>query len=163
MGATNVLAAIAQIQTTPQTDLTFTPTRYPYTYASDYMKKHWLKLLPVGIRTLYTDDELSGSRGIASQARQFWAEAEGVEDEWLARQLADAYLKQEGIPNPKIAAGEELDDQQLQLNIRDLIAHWRKYGTRYYRDAAQQLEDVLAGVPVPDAAHRSSVIGLHRY
>lgn len=156
MSATDVRVRIEKVQDQTRPPEAFIPSRYPYKYAADFMRGHWQELLPFDVAGLFETDDLSGSRGVAAMARRLWAESAGVEDEWLARQLADAFLKQERIPNPHLA-GDEPGEEQVLLNVRDLAAAWRKFGTVVQREAAQQLEDVLAGVPVADAVNRSAV------
>lgn len=57
-----------------------THSRYPYTYAADYLR---------GI------SETLISRCDASQIRHAIAKAIGIDDEILAKKLADAYIEQE--------------------------------------------------------------------
>jgi hypothetical protein len=58
--------------------------RYPYTYAADYLREK------VG------NDYDKGliSRAAASQARSVIAEALGIPDETVAKELADLYLQE---------------------------------------------------------------------
>ena len=60
--------------------------RYPYTYAADYMRT----------ATVDQDDLAAGcsiSRAQASRIRQAIALAIGMDDDELARKLADQYLR----------------------------------------------------------------------
>lgn len=69
-----------------------TDTRYPYTYAADYL------------RTKIGDDYGKGliSRASAAQARVIIASVTGVDEREIACQLADAYCRENGIkPEPK--------------------------------------------------------------
>lgn len=81
----------------------FSPTRYPYTYAADFLRSH------AGI----VPDEIAGaswrqfpSRGEASRMRRKWASELGMGDEDLARKFADAYLREHHINKP----GSDLED-----------------------------------------------------
>ena len=70
-----------------------TDSRYPYTYAADYVR---------GFVTDYDEtlrvQKTTMSRSEASQARKAFAIALGMDDEELARKLADAYLAANRIP-----------------------------------------------------------------
>lgn len=95
--------AIQAVESAPPVG-TFSATRYPYTYAADYLRTHW-QIVPEEITEQIADDEaramaLMASRGVASKARQMWAEALGIADEDAARLLADAYLAEHGITKP---------------------------------------------------------------
>jgi hypothetical protein len=76
--------------------LRFIPSRYPYTYAADFLRGH-PDMVPAWLR-----DELDGSRGSASQVRTKWAERLGIDDREAAEILANAYLEEnkvEDVPN----------------------------------------------------------------
>lgn len=70
----------------------YLPSRYPYTYAADFLRSHW-DLVPEDIR----DGLDSGSRGDASYARQQMASAWAVEDDALAIVLANGYLIENNV------------------------------------------------------------------
>lgn len=72
--------------------LTYIPTRYPYTYACDFMRQ-FPTVIPVDAGPI--PDGMS--RADASRLRQRWAEIERREDDDLACVLADAYLQVHGI------------------------------------------------------------------
>ncbi len=88
----------------------FSPTRYPYTYACDFMRQ-FTGVIPAAIledegliariRHNHPDGWAAGagamSRSEASQFRQAWAAVEGRDDDDLARTLADAYLRVHNI------------------------------------------------------------------
>lgn len=70
----------------------YLPSRYPYTYAADFLRAHW-DLIPEDIR-----EELDPtSRGDASHARTQMASAWALEDEDLAKVLANAYLVEKNV------------------------------------------------------------------
>jgi hypothetical protein len=72
--------------------LTYVPTRYPYTYACDFMRQ-FPRVIPVDAGRV--PDGMS--RSDATEIRQRWAEIERRTDEDLAIALADAYLQVHGI------------------------------------------------------------------
>jgi hypothetical protein len=74
------------------TVLTCVPSRYPYTYAYDFMRQ-FPNVIPIDAGPI--PDGMSRSQ--ASQIRQRWAEIERREDDDLACVLADAYLRVHGI------------------------------------------------------------------
>lgn len=82
-----VLATIAQIEARPTTGETFIPTRYPYTYAYDYLRSH---ATDFGI-----DQDTAGSRSAtAGWLRQHLGY--GSDDPRhlpIVEALADAYMK----------------------------------------------------------------------
>lgn len=79
----------------------FSGSRYPYTYACDFLRTHW-DIVPKEIdQQVPASDPRIHSRSEASRARQLWAEATGVEDEAAAQMLADAYLHEHGIWKPE--------------------------------------------------------------
>jgi predicted protein tyrosine phosphatase len=64
-----------------------TDSRYPYTYAADYVRAFVTDFNEeIGMRTT------TMSRSEAAQARKAFAIALGMDDAELARKLADAYL-----------------------------------------------------------------------
>jgi len=63
-------------------------SRYPYTYACDYVRE----------LAGYGDHGTKLSRSEASKIRAGIAAALGIEDEYLARKLADYYSQ---LPHPK--------------------------------------------------------------
>lgn len=71
----------------------FIPSRYPYTYAADFLRAH-PEMVPGHIRKELVVIE---SRSDASRARQRWAEELGIDDADAAEVLADAYLKENGV------------------------------------------------------------------
>jgi hypothetical protein len=71
----------------------FTPGRYPYTYASDFLRAH-TDLIPADIVNRLT---VVQARSDASRARTEMAERMGVEDVTLACVLADAYLIENNV------------------------------------------------------------------
>ncbi len=71
---------------------TFIPTRYPYTYAADFLRQ-FPHVVPVDAGPV----PLNMSRSDASQIRRRWAEVEGRDDDEFAQVLADAYLRVHGI------------------------------------------------------------------
>jgi len=87
----------------------YSPTRWPYTYAADFVRTHprllplssWDTLLPVL------------SRADASHAIGLWAEQLGVTHESLARVLADGYLIEHGI------SLNAADEQRYALPYRE--------------------------------------------
>jgi hypothetical protein len=84
----------------------FSPTRYPYTYACDFLRNN-TSVVPLEVRDAYwaARDELAPSlmsRAQASGLRQAWAQSEGMSDDELAAVLADAYLAVNRIQKPEI-------------------------------------------------------------
>lgn len=82
----------------------FSPTRYPHTYAADFLRNH-VHVVPLAVRDTYwqTRGELAPSmmsRAQSSGMRQAWAATEGMADEELAFVLADAYLVVNRIQRP---------------------------------------------------------------
>lgn len=71
----------------------FIPSRYPYTYAADFLRAH-PEMVPGHIRKELIVIE---SRSDASLARERWAEDLGIDDADAAEVLADAYLKENGV------------------------------------------------------------------
>lgn len=86
---------------TPKTEETFSPTRYPYTYACDYLCSHPHIVPPEVYES--NDDELwnvhdvTMSRAQASRVRKVWAALTGISDDQAAILLANAYLKAAGL------------------------------------------------------------------
>lgn len=75
----------------------FIPTRYPYTYACDYLRTHQ-KVVPEAIRSAWkAEAPPSWSRADASAVRQHWAKADGLDDAALAEVLALQYMRENGI------------------------------------------------------------------
>ena len=66
-----------------------TDSRYPYTYACDYIR---------GLSPIQYGEGIMLSRSDASQIRQGIAQAIGIDDHQLACKLADAFLKQQNDP-----------------------------------------------------------------
>ncbi len=105
---TTVDDLVAQIP--PERREQFSPTRYPYTYACDFMRQN-PNIIPAGVASdtdladrldrHYPDGHMRTgnlmSRSEASSIRQAWARMEGRDDGDLARVLADAYLRVNGI------------------------------------------------------------------
>lgn len=80
-----------------QTSNPYTPGRYPYTYACDFIRTN-PHVVPAAVRFQVTaDDPTMFSRAEASQLIDLWATAEGRTVEDLARTLADAYMRLNGI------------------------------------------------------------------
>jgi hypothetical protein len=71
----------------------FSPSRYPYTYAADFLRAH-PEMVPGHIRQKMVVIE---SRSDASQARSLWADELGIDDADAAEVLANAYLKENGV------------------------------------------------------------------
>lgn len=95
----NLVAQVAR-----DTGERFSPTRYPYTYAADFLRGH-VHVVPLKVRDAYwqTRGELAPSmmsRAQSSGMRQAWAQSEGMADEELAAVLADAYLVVNRIEKP---------------------------------------------------------------
>lgn len=67
---------------------TFIPTRYPYTYAADFLRQ-FPHVIPVDAGPV----PQGMSRAESAQIRKHWAEIEGRSDEEFATMLADAYLR----------------------------------------------------------------------
>lgn len=100
--STTVESLIAQIP--PERREQFSPTRYPYTYACDFIRQN-LHVVPAEVAgdesvADYFENGLM-SRAQASRVRQVWAQVEGREDEELARVLADAFMQVHGIVRPE--------------------------------------------------------------
>jgi hypothetical protein len=79
----------------PPTGLRFIESRYPYTYAADFLRAH-VEMVPAWLQ-----DRLDGSRGAASKVRSEWAERMGISDYAAAETLALAYIvenKVEDVP-----------------------------------------------------------------
>lgn len=83
----------------------YIPTRYPYTYAADFMRIN-PHIIPSDVYDLAEREERQRegeyfgtllSRAQASRIRRLWAERTGQKDEDLARKHADAYLIGHGI------------------------------------------------------------------
>jgi len=72
--------------------LTYVPSRYPYTYACDFMRQ-FPRVIPGDVGPI--PDGMS--RAEARQIRQRWAWIEQRTDEDLAVVLANAYLRVHGI------------------------------------------------------------------
>lgn len=89
----------------------FNPTRWPYTYACDFLRSHpeivpqevW-QAKPAPWRENDTD---LISRADASRVRQVWAAMTGTEDEDAAELLAAAYCREYGISVPAAFLDEE--------------------------------------------------------
>lgn len=71
----------------------FIPSRYPYTYAADFLRSH-TELVPAWLR-----DQLDGSRGSASQVLSQWAERLGIDDREAAEIVAQAYVVENNVQN----------------------------------------------------------------
>ena len=69
----------------------FIASRYPYTYATDFLRAHD-EMVPAWLR-----DRLDGSRGAASQVRSEWAERLGITDYDAAETLALAYITENNV------------------------------------------------------------------
>lgn len=91
---------------------TYIPSRYPYTYAADFLRAH-THLLPEEVPWRYRP---INSRLYASFARQHWACLLGVGDAELASVLADGYLTEHGIP----LAAANLERGQIVLDQVDV-------------------------------------------
>lgn len=78
----------------------FIPTRYPYTYATDFLRQH-PSIVPHEVltsdRLSYIDYGAPLSRSAASRIREEWARLTGIDDMGAAILLADAYLAERGI------------------------------------------------------------------
>lgn len=94
---TTVESLIAQIP--PERREQFSPTRYPYTYACDFIRQN-PNVVPAEVRNnpevahLF-DEQMARSQ--ASWVRNVWAAHEGCDAEELARTLADAFMQVHGI------------------------------------------------------------------
>lgn len=78
----------------------FIPTRYPWTYACDYLRQNsWAT--PPG---MFADPP--DSRGTARRQIREWAERVDVDESDLAQVLALQFMKDENIPTP---GPDELD------------------------------------------------------
>jgi len=73
----------------------FIESRYPYTYAYDFLKSH-PELVPVR----HVDAYFAGSRALTSVIVRRWAEDEEIDHDQLVRVLADAYMKEHHIHRP---------------------------------------------------------------
>ncbi len=105
----------------PPTRETFSPTRYPYTYACDYLRGN-PHIIPVEVFEdpgLWTAQNSSlMSRADASRVRQRWAELTGISDEEAAILLAGAYLTAAGIEMSNAVLGEALEANAQRRNSR---------------------------------------------
>lgn len=100
----SIADAIAEIQ--PESAEAFIPTRYPYTYACDYLRGH-PHIIPDEVLDLWPlrpRDPMS--RADASLVRELWASLTGVSDAQSAILLADAYLKAAGM---RVSYGDKCD------------------------------------------------------
>ena len=84
----------------------FIPTRYPYTYAADFLRSN-AYVVPLEVRDAHwaARGELAPSlmsRAQASGLRRAWAESVGMADDELAAVLADAFLALNRIQKPEI-------------------------------------------------------------
>lgn len=71
-------------------------SRYPYTYAADYIRKYAGEGYPIdGVAV--KSPKLS--RSDASQVRRVFSRVLDLNDEELAKKLADAYLAEENATN----------------------------------------------------------------
>jgi hypothetical protein len=82
----------------------YSPTRYPYTYACDFLRTN-PQVIPSTVRERYearygqaTSPWMSRSQ--AARIREMWAFFERRDDDEFARVLADAYLLMHGIEKP---------------------------------------------------------------
>ncbi len=94
---TTVDSLIAQIPPEPLEQ--FSPARYPYTYACDFIRQH-PNVVPPEVRSNPNIAYLFGemmARSEASQVLKVWAEYEGRDNEDMARVLADAFIVAHGI------------------------------------------------------------------
>lgn len=74
----------------------YIPTRYPYTYACDFVRRNQ-EIVPRRVRAHYGFILELESRGDARQVIKTWARMFQVADEQLCCVLADRYLVEEGI------------------------------------------------------------------
>lgn len=79
----------------------YIPSRWPHTYAADFVRGH-PQLLPDSVRA-----ELDGSRRSASAAIRAWAQTLDLPADALKAVLADAYLEENQIPLHEAAAQRE--------------------------------------------------------
>lgn len=90
-------------QIIPEQGETFSPTRYPYTYACDFLRNN-PHVIPAEVRNnpnvQHAIERPLMSRADASRVRSVWAGFEGRDDEDLACVLADAYLSVHRIVRP---------------------------------------------------------------
>lgn len=89
----------------------FSPTRWPYTYACDFLRNH-PDIVPAEVwkanPALWSaqNAELM-SRAATSRVRQSWADMTGVDDYTAAELLAAAYCREYGISVPAAFLDEE--------------------------------------------------------
>ncbi len=98
---TTVDSLIAQIP--PERREQFSPTRYPYTYACDFIRQY-PSVVPAEVRNNPNISHLfeeQMARSQASRVRNVWAGHEGRDDEELACVLADAFMRVHGIERPE--------------------------------------------------------------
>jgi len=109
------------IRNTPTGREAFIPTRYPYTYACDYLRSN-PQIIPVEVFEdpgLWTAQNSSlMSRADASRVRQRWAELTGMSDDTAAILLAGAYLTAAGIEVPNAVLAEALEVNANRLTSR---------------------------------------------
>ncbi len=93
-----VKTTVAQLVTATTTSREqFTPGRYPWTYAADFIREH-PHVVPAAIREqVDVDNPALYSRSEAAHMKTLWAKAEGREERELAEVLADAFLQVHGI------------------------------------------------------------------
>lgn len=90
----------------PQTRSQFSPTRWPYTYANDFVRSHE-GIIP---DVIWDGIEISGgvTRSQASQARTRWANSLRLRDYDVAELLACGYIIENGIGIHSPAAREKV-------------------------------------------------------
>jgi len=77
----------------------FSPSRYPYTYAADYLRGH-SELIPEQIFDEVVPLDYHGiARSQSSQIRTKWAAELGIDDKLAAEILANAYLIENRVSN----------------------------------------------------------------
>lgn len=94
---------------TPKRQEAFSPTRYPYTYAADYLRSN-PHIVPAEVfndgRLWTAQHSAMMSRADAALARKIWAALTGVTDDQAAVLLANAYLEAAGL---KVAYGAKVE------------------------------------------------------
>jgi hypothetical protein len=71
----------------------FSETRWPYTYAADFVRAHE-SVIPDHVWERVGSDVAIYSRAAASRARVLWARELGISDVVVAEHLAAAYLRE---------------------------------------------------------------------
>lgn len=85
----------------------FIPTRYPYTYAYDFVRSH-PHMVPAEIADRHPD--FRSSRAETSGLVKDWCESTGVNRERFSYNLADAYLLDDELPLPDNTPNKDLLD-----------------------------------------------------